>query len=121
VLNGQNRYLAHSVPTWSDHLWHGSKQRWNIQYHVSLAAIFFIEQSPSDKVVPIGRGQAAVRINDSSTEVINPIWWNMDMEKKTTIKKKIFDNASAMARAVPAYILRNSLNGRCWDEMEKVF
>ena len=58
-------------------------------------------------------------INDSSAEVINPIWWNMDMEEKITIKHKIFDNACDMARAVPAYILRNSLNGRCWDEMEK--
>jgi SynChlorMet cassette protein ScmC len=120
VLNDQNRYMAHPVPTWSERLWRGSTQNWNIQCHVPLTAIFFIEQSPSDKVVPMGRGQAAVRINDSSTEVINPIWWNMDTEEKTDIKKKIFDNASDMARAVPAYILRNSLNGRCWNEMEKV-
>ena len=119
VLDNQNRYLAHPVPTWSDHLWRGSEQSWNIQYHVPLATIFFIEQSASDKVVSIGQGQAAVCINDSSTEVINPIWWNMDIEEKITIKHKIFNNACDMARAVPAYILRNNLNGRCWNEMEK--
>jgi len=120
VLDDQNRYLAHPVPTWSDHLWRESEQNWNIQYHVPLAAIFFIEQAASDKVVPIGQGQAAVRINDSCTEAINPVWWHMDMKEKTDIKKKIFDNASDMARAIPAYILRNSLNGCFWDEMEKV-
>ena len=120
VLDDQNRYLAHPVPTWSDHLWHGSEQIWNIQYHVPLAAIFFIEQAASDKIVPIGQGQAAVRINDSCTEAINPVWWHMDRKEKTDIKKKIFDNASNMARTVPAYILRNSLNGCFWDEMEKV-
>ncbi len=120
VLDNQNSYLAHPVPTWSDHLWRGSERSWNIKYHIPLAVIFFIEQSASDKVVPMGQGQAAVLINNSSTEAINPIWWNMDMEEKTTIKKKIFDNASDMARAVPAYILRNSLNGRFWNEMEKV-
>lgn len=120
VLDNQNSYLAHPVPTWSDHLWRGSEQSWNIKCHVPLTAIFFIEQSSSDKIVPMGQGQAAVYINNSSTEVINPIWWNMDMGKKNAVKKKIFDNACDMARAVPAYILRNSLNGRFWNEMEKV-
>ena len=120
VLNDQSRYLAHPIPTWSDHLWRRSEQSWNIRYHVPLTAVFFIEQSASDKVVPIGQGQTALFINDSSTEVINPIWWNMAMEEKIVIKKKIFDNACDMARAVPAYILRNSLNGRFWNEMEKV-
>ena len=120
VLDDQDRYMAHPVPTWSDHLWRGSEQNWNIQYHVPLAAIFFIEQAASDKVVLTGQGQAAVRINGSCTEAINPVWWNMDMKEKTDIKKKIFDNASDMAMTVPAYILRNSLDGCFWDEMEKV-
>jgi len=120
VLDNQNRYLAHPVPTWSDHLWRGSERSWNIRYHLPLTAIFFIEQSASDEVVPMGQGQAAVCINDSSTEVINPIWWNMNIEEKNAIKKKIFDNACDMARTIPAYILRNRLDGRFWDEMEKV-
>ena len=120
VLDDQGRYLAHPIPTWSDHLWRGSEQNWNIQYHVPLAAIFFIEQAVSDKVVPTGQGQAAVRITDSCTEAINPVWWNMDMEEKNSIKKKIFDNACDMAMTVPAYILRNSLNGCFWNEMKKV-
>ncbi len=112
--------MAHPVPTWSDHLWRGSTQNWNIQYHVPLAAVFFIEQAASDEVIPTGQGQAAVRINGSCTEAINPVWWNMDMKEKTDIKKKIFDNACDMAITVPAYILRNSLDGCFWDEMEKV-
>lgn len=120
VLDDQDRYLAHPVPTWSDHLWRGSERSWNVQYNLPLAAIFFIEQAASDKVVPTGQGQAAVRINDSSTEAINPVWREMDIKEKTEIKKKIFDNASNMAMTVPAYILRNSLNGRFWEEMEKV-
>ena len=45
VVDDQNRYLAHPVPTCSDHLWHGSERSWNVQCHVPLAAIFFIEQA----------------------------------------------------------------------------
>lgn len=90
-----------------------------MQYHVPLAAIFFINQSACDEVVPIGQGHAAVCINNLSTEIINPVWWNMDIEGKNSLKKKIIDNACHMARDVPAYILRNSLNGRCWYQMEK--
>jgi hypothetical protein len=32
----------------------------------------------------------------------------------------LFNNACELAKAVPAYILRVSLEGRFWEEMEKV-
>ncbi len=120
VRDDRKRYLAHPIPTWSDYLWRRSQRRWDVEHYVPLAAIFFIEQARSDEVVPIGQGQAAVSINHSSTDVCRPIWWNLDAEEKSTIKKKIFDNACQLARAIPAYILRISLTGRFWKEIERV-
>jgi len=120
VRDARKRYLAHPIPTWSDYLWQRSERRCNVEHHVLLAAIFFIKQAGCDKVIPIGEGEAAAFINYSSTEVSRPIWCDLDVEEKWTVKMKIFGNACKLARAVPAYILHAGLNSQFWDEMEKV-
>ncbi|GBD96011.1 MAG TPA: SynChlorMet cassette protein ScmC [Nitrospirae bacterium] len=120
VRDDRKGYLAHPIPTWSDYLWQQSERRWNVERCAPLTAIFFIEQAESEEAVPIGQGQAAVFINRSSTEVCRPIWRNLNAEEEGEIKKKIFDNACKLARAVPAYILRLSRDGRFRDEIEKV-
>jgi len=120
VRDDRKRYLAHPIPTWSDYLWQRSERRWNVEHYVPLAAMFFIEQAGSDEVVPIGQGRAAVFINHSSTDVCRPIWRNLSNGEGRKLKKKNFGNACELARAIPAYILRVSLNGRFWNEMEKV-
>lgn len=119
--DGQKKYLAHPVPTWSDYSYQRSELRWDAELYLPLAAIFFIEQARSDKVVPIGQAQAAVFINRSSTEVNRNILWGLSNEAKRKLKTKTFDNSCQLAKAIPAYILRVSLNGRAWDKMEKVF
>jgi hypothetical protein len=35
-------------------------------------------------------------------------------------KTKLFENATELAKAVPAFRLQVSLEGRFWEEMEKV-
>jgi SynChlorMet cassette protein ScmC len=120
VRDKQKGYLAHPFPTWSDYLLRGSKRTRNVQRHLPVSAIFFLEQAETDEAVHIGQGQAAIRINQSSIEVCRRNWKNLDREEEVSIRKKLFHNACHLARVVPAFKLRVSLNGPFWEEIEKV-
>jgi SynChlorMet cassette protein ScmC len=120
VRDGQKRYHAHPFPTWSDYLCERSEPTWNIQRHLPLSAIFFLEQSETDEVISIGQGQAAIFIHQSATHVCQWRWINLDCEEERSLRKKLFGNAGELAKVIPAFKLRVSLNGRFWEEMEKV-
>lgn len=119
VRDDQKRYLVHPFPTWSDLLWKRSKRTWDVQHHLPLSALFFLEQGEIDKATPIGEGEAAIFINESATHVCQRIWRNLDKEEERKLRKLLFDNACQLAKAVPAFILRVSLSGRFWKEIEK--
>ena len=120
VLDVQRRYLAHPFPTWSDFLWQSSEQTWRVEWHVPLSAIFFLEQAEIDEAVPVGPGQGAVLMTRSAMEVYQPNWIVLAQEKGRNIRKKLFDNACELAKSIPAFKLRVSLNGQFWKEIEKV-
>ncbi len=119
VRNDFKEYLVHPFPTWSEIVLERSKQTWNVEKYFPLSAIFFLEQAETDEVIPIGQGQAAILINQSVTQVGRG-WSNLGPYDETQHKKKFFDNACEMAKIIPAFILRVSLTGRFWEEMEKV-
>lgn len=120
VRDNQKRYLAHPFPTWSDYLRRRSERTWNVQQHLPLSAIFFIEQAETDEVVPIGQGEAAAFMNQSAMQVYRRNWRNLDCEELRPLKTKLFENACVLARVIPAFKLRVSQNGRFWEEMERV-
>ena len=120
VRNKQKRYLAHPLPTWSDCRKERPKLTWNVQRYIPLSAIFFLEQAKSDEVVPIGQGQAEIFITLSTMYMWRRAWIIVEQDKKASLTKKVLENASELAKAVPAFILRVSLSGRFWEEMEKV-
>ena len=120
VKVNQEQYLAHPFPTWSDYLSKRSEQTWSVHNHVPISSIFFLEQAGSDEVIPLGRGEAAVFINQLATQISCRYWNNLDHEDLMSRKTKLFENATELARAVPAFRLRVSLKGRFWEEMEKV-
>jgi SynChlorMet cassette protein ScmC len=120
VRDSQGRYLAHPLPTWSDHLWRGSKQTWHVEGHVPLSVIFFLEQAEIGEVVAVGQGEAAASITQSAMQVHQRNWNNLDVEDVRTFRRKLFENACELARSTPAFKLRVSLNGRFWEEIEKV-
>ena len=119
VLDEQGRYLAHPLPTWSDFLWRRSEQTWRVEWHAPLSAIFFLEQAEIDEVVPMGRGQAAVLMTRSAMQVYQPNWIVLAQEKGRTVRRKLFANACEIAKSIPAFKLRASLNGKFWEEIEK--
>lgn len=120
VRDDQKQYQAHPFPTWSNFQRRRSERTWNVQQRFPISAMFFLEQADTNEVEPIGQGEAAVYINQSATEVFRRTWYCMDREEVRPLKKKLFENASDLARKVPTFKLRVSLKGRFWEEMEKV-
>jgi SynChlorMet cassette protein ScmC len=89
-----------------------------VERHVPLTAVFFLEQSDSDEVIPLGQAQAAVRVFQSAMQVWE--WFNLKREQKEALRRRCFENACELAKAIPAFLLRVSLKGQFWQEMEKV-
>ena len=120
VRDDQKRVRAHPFPTWSDYLRQRSGGTWNVQHHVPLCAIFFLQRADTDEAAPIGQGHAAVLINESAIHVCRRDWTNLDQEEERALKKRLFVNACELARAVPAFRLKVNLTGQFWKEMERV-
>lgn len=119
VYDHENEYRVHPFPTWSEYLWKSSNKSWNVQYSVPVCAIFFLEQAESDEVIPLGDGMAAVSINQSATQVSRKFWRRLDNDTKRPLATLQFHNACMMAKTIPCFTLRQSLNGRFWEEIEK--
>jgi SynChlorMet cassette protein ScmC len=120
VRDDRKQYLAHPFPTWSDHIVKRCEKTWNVQRHVPLTTIFFLEQARIDEVIPIGQGEATVLMNQSAMQACHRFWNNLDYEEVRTRKKRLFDNACALAGSIPMYKLRVSLQGRFWEKIEAV-
>jgi len=120
VRDEQGKYMVHPFPTWSEYLWRTAARTWNVERHVSLSAIFFIQRAKSDEVIPIKQGKAAILINESAMQACAVGQLNLNKEDQTSLRTRIFSNSCELAKAIPAYILRVSLNGRFWEEIEKV-
>lgn len=120
VVRTEDRYMAHPFPTWSEYLMKRSEKTWDTGHSLPLSAIFFLEQAEEDNAIPLGSGQASILINESSLQIYNRNLRNLDSDIKKKIRNNLFINACKMAKAVPAFILRVSFNGRFWDEIEKM-
>ncbi|OEU65498.1 MAG: SynChlorMet cassette protein ScmC, partial [Desulfobacterales bacterium PC51MH44] len=119
VIDKQKTYRAHPFPTWSDYLWKRSEKIWNVQYSVPLCGVFFLEQSETDDVVPLGEGEAVVLMSESAMQICEKFWRALDIEDQRPFRKEIFSNACEMAKKIPAYRLGVSLHGRFWEKMEE--
>lgn len=120
ILDNDRNYRAHPFPTWSDYLWKGSKQTWDVQYSVPVLAMFFIEKSVFDDAIPLGKAEAAVNINESASQVCRKYWRITKNGHQSAIRKTVFENACEMAKRIPAFKLKVRLNGRFWEKIERV-
>jgi SynChlorMet cassette protein ScmC len=120
VRNDQKKYLAHPFPTWSNKFMKHSEKTWNVERHVSLAAVFFLEQAPVDAAIPLGQGEAAVSIYQSAMQVLYRYWHNLDSSELRVRNKDLFANSCKLTKTVPTFKLRVSLRGRFWEEIERV-
>ena len=119
VFDKKRGYRAHPFPTWSDYLWRRSEKKWDVEYSVPLQAVFFLEQAQTDEAMPVGNGQAAILIKQSATQVCRKFWWKADKGHRSNLMQQLFDNACEMAKAIPAYTLKATLDGCFWEEIER--
>lgn len=108
-------YEAHPFPTWSDYMMDREKKTWNVQEHVEVKAVFFLKQSPQERIEPIVSGKAALLMYDAAIAACNRIFSYLDKEEQLKIFKKVFNNALEMSKKVPAYELKVSIDGKFWE------
>jgi SynChlorMet cassette protein ScmC len=119
VMNNRKQYQAHPFPTWADLIFHDSQKTWNIQYHLPLAAVFFLKQNKFNRITSIGQGEAAIKIHDSATQIARRYWIDISSEEIRKFQKQLFNNACEIAKSVPSFILNVNKNGLFWQEIEK--
>lgn len=120
VLDRKNNYRVHPFPTWSEYLWEKSGRTWDVQHSVPLASIFFLEQSTSDGIEPLGQAKAAVRLHASANQICFKFSHILNIEEQKKLRCQLFNNACEMVKKIPAYRLHVSLHGKFWTEIEQV-
>ena len=80
----------------------------------------FLEKSNEDKIIPIRQREAAFKLTQLSLQVTTLFLSNIKKEEAIEIKAKLFENSYELASKIPCYILRHSLHGEFWKEIEKV-
>lgn len=120
VRDGGGNYWAHPWPTWSRFVTGGPGGTWNVPCAVKLQAVFFLSQSEIDQAGRTGSGRAATWLIESAQQVGHPMTRGMPMDQVCALHLERFDNACALARAVPAHLLHLSLTGAFWLEIERV-
>lgn len=119
VLDKKKKYHVHPFPTWNDYTEERAKNKWDVQYSVPLSAIFFLEQSEKDEAIPIPTNKAPFFITELAIQVLEKKWINETNEERIELVSKVFNNAFDIAKVIPAFHLRVSLNGHFWEEIEK--
>ncbi len=119
VRSESGGYRVHPFPTWSNYLYDRDEDNWSAEQNLPLSAVFFLEQSGEDTAEPIGKGRAAMMINDSASQVCRRMLRRMGAGEEASLRKKIFENACLLSARVPSFTLRFTLNGRFWEEMDK--
>ena len=121
IVRGKDSfYYAHPFPTWSNHILNRSQRSWEVEKHVPLRAIFFLEQTKSDAVSALGHGNAAVLINQSATQVLGRAWDRMDRDVAYGSKSLAFQTAGNLAKEIPAYMLSVSKDGSFWENIDEI-
>jgi SynChlorMet cassette protein ScmC len=118
VLSPSGHYMAHPFPTWSDHILKRSIRTWNVQRQVPVSAIFFLEQAKVDEVERVEQEEAAIRIYHLADQVCFRNWRPESSHSKGPMRTKLFNSACDLARTIPAFVLRVTLTGDFWREME---
>ena len=112
--------IAHPLPTWKDCLIAESPDSCTVTASVRLAAIFFLDGWNADSVSETGPGEAAIRINRSAEESCSMLLQYLDELEQEEWRRKLFENACALAESIPAYSLQVSATGRFWEHIEAV-
>jgi len=120
VKDDRGDYWAHPMPTRSRFKEDGPGGIWNAQHSVPLKGIFFLIQAEKEQLVPLNKINSTYFINQFADEAMVSLFGWCDIKTRTPIFTQILSNSSAIAQKVPTYILRLSLNGAFWEDVDRV-
>jgi SynChlorMet cassette protein ScmC len=119
VRSGKGQLAAHPVPTWSALKLRSIERPCRVDEHVPLKAIFSIEKANTDELLPLGRGVGTVVVAEAAMQVYRSLESRFFLPIHSPLRRIIFDNAVSIAKEIPAYVLRVSLEGRFWELIEE--
>lgn len=119
VRDSRGTYWAHPWPTWSRFLQGGSGGAWDVQNAVPLKGIFFLSQAVDDRVESVGAGHAVSLLVECAKQAPQLMARGLSKEETRALHLERFNNLCALARVVPAHVLRISLTGAFWQEIEQ--
>ena len=120
VRTAPQQYAAHPFPTWSEYMNGNTEAVRDVKQSVPLAAVVFLEQAGKDELLPFRKAQAVVLMNQFAYLSNLLLVRQLGRNDRLAFASLIFDNVANLARYVPAYILKVSLTGRFWEELEKI-
>ena len=122
VRDGDGRYWAHPWPTWSRFYTvdgaPGPGGSWDVQRGVPLRSIFFLSQSPEDRVEPLPATPATAMLMDAVQHVSRAMTRGLDPVEARALHLEQLAAVQALAREVTTCTLYLSLAGAFWEEME---
>jgi SynChlorMet cassette protein ScmC len=120
VRDSQGNYWAHPWPTWSRFVLGRSGGTWDVQNAVPLKAVFFLSQAVEDRVESVGPGHAVSLLVECAGQNSQLMARGLSKEETRALRLERFNNLCALARVVPAHVLRISLTGTFWQKIEQV-
>ncbi|MEI6055504.1 MAG: SynChlorMet cassette protein ScmC [Lentisphaerota bacterium] len=120
IRDKDDNFRVHPMPTWSDHLWGTRFSTYESSHSVPLSAIFFLEQSDVDAIVPVKKAIAIQKIFEGLKQIWERCWDKEDKQSQKMMISNLFKTACDIADKTPYYTLKATLHGKFYDEIEKV-
>jgi SynChlorMet cassette protein ScmC len=120
IMDRNGRYWVHPFPTWMDYYERRSRKTWDVQRSLPLSAVFLLTKGERDEVSAVGGGAAAAFLFRRARDKAFPNGVPPHSTGHKPGNKIIFENICGLTKAVPCYRLQAALEGRFWEEMEKV-
>ncbi len=120
VLPGDGDYYVFALPTWSQVLEDTERKKiWNTQKSYKLKAFCILVQDNYDGMERIGIAQSISAITGSARQATYIQLDKSGKDLNQNFFSGCFRIAERMIQDVPIYILRTTLTGRFWEEIER--
>ncbi len=120
VKSPSGGFAVQPMPTWSDYLRRAKPSTFETGTAYPLKALFFLERGAADEVKPVLPSISAGILHRLSREAWAGFLSRFPAAEKKQLGRNVFDACCAVANATPGYILRATLHGKFWREIEKV-
>jgi|Deesub1362A_J573_1020465.scaffolds.fasta_scaffold00877_20 SynChlorMet cassette protein ScmC len=119
VVAPDGKYYAHPFPTWSDHLYGRKDSTFMVNHSLPINGIFFLEQSQADGVIPLNAYTASGLLCESALQVLGRYLNHLSHEVKRRLRLAVFNNACAISKTLPAFILKVHKDGAFWIKLKE--